>query len=99
MLDYGSRSGTFSTIEGGTFTANYNPSNLTLVVGGPVSTATPTTPPTATSTPPTPPRTRRLPLRLIPAPTRPNQHQRHPDQYAHEYIYPHAHPYSHSDVD
>jgi hypothetical protein len=41
VLTYGSRSGTFSSILGGTFTAHYNPNDLMLVVGGPVSTATP----------------------------------------------------------
>ena len=43
VLLYGSRSGTFSTIQGGTYTANYNANDLTLVVGtGGVATATPT---------------------------------------------------------
>ncbi len=51
VLDYGSRSGTFATIQGGTYTANYNPNNLTLVVGGPVSTATPTGTAQSTNTP------------------------------------------------
>ncbi|MFL5732142.1 MAG: beta strand repeat-containing protein, partial [Chloroflexia bacterium] len=51
VLLYGSRSGAFSTVQGGTFTQNYNPGDLTLVVGGPVFTATPTTVSTPTNTP------------------------------------------------
>ena len=50
VLLYGSRSGTFSTIQGGTFTANYNPNDLTIVVGGSVPTATPTLTPFGTPT-------------------------------------------------
>ncbi|HST04143.1 MAG TPA: hypothetical protein VLQ48_05340 [Chloroflexia bacterium] len=51
VLTYGSRSGVFSTIQGGTYTTNYNPNDLTLVVGGTVSTATPTGTAPATFTP------------------------------------------------
>jgi hypothetical protein len=51
VLTYGTRSGTFANITGGTFTTNYNPNDLTLVVSGPVFTPTPTPSPTFTSTP------------------------------------------------
>ncbi|HET9493032.1 MAG TPA: S-layer homology domain-containing protein [Chloroflexia bacterium] len=81
VLLYGSRSGTFSSIAGGTYTANYNPNDLTLVVGGPVSTATPTgtqvptnTPTSTATTTPSPTRTATSTATNSPSSTPTNTH-------------------------